>query len=205
MRYLWMTIAVLVLLSVQPVLSQDKQEENPLAKATFAGGCFWCMEGPFDKLDGVVSTTSGYIGGHKKNPTYHEVSSGTTGHAEAVQIVYDPKKITYQQLLDVFWVNIDPTVKDRQFCDHGSQYRSGIFYHNAEQKRLAEASKQALEKNKPFEGMIYTEITEATEFYPAEDYHQDYYINNPIRYKFYRYSCGRDQRLHELWGDRASL
>jgi peptide-methionine (S)-S-oxide reductase len=203
MKRMWISVALLVMLAVQPVFSQDKKENTARATATFAGGCFWCMEGPFDKLDGVISTTSGYIGGHKKDPTYREVSAGTTGHTEAVQVVYDPTKVTYQKLLDVFWVNIDPTVKDQQFCDHGSQYRSAIFYHNAEQKQLAEASKQQLEKNKPFEGMIYTEITEATEFYPAEDYHQDYYINNPIRYKFYRYSCGRDQRLHELWGDRA--
>jgi peptide-methionine (S)-S-oxide reductase len=203
MKRMWISVALLVMLAVQSAFSQDKKEDTARATATFAGGCFWCMEGPFDKLDGVISTTSGYIGGHKKDPTYREVSAGTTGHAEAVQVVYDPSKVTYQKLLDVFWVNIDPTVKDQQFCDHGSQYRSAIFYHNAEQKQLAAASKQQLEKNKPFEGMIYTEITEATEFYPAEDYHQDYYINNPIRYKFYRYSCGRDQRLHDLWGDRA--
>jgi peptide-methionine (S)-S-oxide reductase len=204
MKHAWMSIAILVMLNVQLALSQEKRDEASLAKATFAGGCFWCMEGPFDELEGVLSTTSGYIGGHKKNPTYEEVSAGTTGHTEAVQVVYDPTKITYQKLLDVFWVNIDPTVKDRQFCDHGSQYRSGIFYHNAEQQQLAEASKKQLEKDKPFDGMIVTEITEATEFYPAEDYHQDYYIKNPIRYKYYRYSCGRDQRLQELWGNRAS-
>lgn len=203
MKRIWTSIAILVMLSVQPVLSQDKQDDASRAKATFAGGCFWCMEGPFDKLDGVFSTTSGYIGGHKKNPTYREVSAGTTGHTEAVEVIYDPKKVTYQKLLDVFWVNIDPTVKDRQFCDHGSQYRSGIFYHGEEQKQLAEASKQKLEKDKPFQGMIYTEVTAATKFYPAEDYHQDYYTKNPIRYKFYRYSCGRDKRLAELWGDRA--
>ncbi len=203
MKRIWISIAVLIMLGVQPATSQDKQDEASQAKATFAGGCFWCMEGPFDKLDGVISTTSGYIGGHKKDPTYREVSAGTTGHTEAVQIVYDPKKVTYQKLLDVFWVNIDPTVKDRQFCDHGSQYRSGIFYHGDEQQQLATASKQKLEKDKPFDGMIVTEVTEATEFYPAEDYHQDYYITNPIRYKFYRYSCGRDKRLAELWGDRA--
>lgn len=203
MKRMWISLTLLVMLALQPAFSQDKKEGTERATATFAGGCFWCMEGPFDELDGVISTTSGYIGGHKKDPTYREVSAGATGHAEAVQVVYDPSKVTYQKLLDVFWVNIDPTVKDQQFCDHGSQYRSAIFYHNTEQKQLAEASKQQLEKNKPFEGMIYTEITEATEFYPAEDYHQDYYINNPIRYKFYRYSCGRDQRLHELWGDRA--
>ena len=170
------------------------------AKAIFAGGCFWCMEPPYDKLDGVVSTISGYIGGQKKNPTYEEVSSGRTGHTEAVEVAYDPKKVSYQKLLDVFWRNIDPTVKDQQFCDVGSQYRTGIFYVDDEQKRLAEASKAALEKSKPFKGAIVTEITRATEFYPAEDYHQDYYLKNPVRYKFYRNGCGRDARLKQLWG-----
>lgn len=170
------------------------------AKAIFAGGCFWCMEPPFDKLNGVISTTSGYTGGQKKNPTYEEVSTGRTGHAEAVEVVYDPKKISYEKLLDVFWHNIDPTVKDQQFCDVGSQYRTGIFYHDEEQKRLAEASRAALEKNKPFKGPIVTEVTRATEFYPAEEYHQDYYLKNPVRYKFYRSGCGRDNRLKQLWG-----
>lgn len=168
--------------------------------AIFAGGCFWCMEHPFDILPGVISTTSGYTGGQKKNPTYEEVSSGRTGHTEAVQVVYDPKKVTYEKLLDVFWHNIDPTVKDEQFCDHGSQYRSGIFYHDDEQRRLAEASKAALDRNKPFSQPIVTEITRATEFYPAEDYHQDFYLKNPLRYKYYRSGCGRDNRLKQLWG-----
>jgi peptide-methionine (S)-S-oxide reductase len=170
------------------------------AKATFAGGCFWCMEPPFDKLDGVLSTTSGYTGGTKVNPTYQEVSAGTTGHAEAVQVEYDPKKVSYEKLLDVFWHNVDPTQKDGQFCDHGSQYRTGIFAHDADQKRLAEASKAALDKSKPFKGAIVTDIVPATTFYPAEDYHQDYYIKNPLRYKFYRTGCGRDARLKEVWG-----
>ena len=169
-------------------------------KATFAGGCFWCMEPPFDALEGVVSVTSGYTGGHKKNPTYQEVSSGTTGHAESVEIVYDPKKISYPKLLDVFWHNIDPTTPNRQFCDEGSQYRSAIFYHDETQKKLAEESKRALEKSKPFPGAMVTEISPASEFYPAEGYHQKYYQKNPIRYKFYRHGCGRDQRLEELWG-----
>ncbi len=173
------------------------------AKATFAGGCFWCMEAPFDVLPGVISTTSGYIGGTKKNPTYQEVSSGRTGHAEAVQVDYDPKKISYDKLLDVFWHNIDPTVKDQQFCDVGSQYRTGIFYHDEVQKKAAEASKAALQKSKPFKGDLLTEITAATEFTPAEDYHQDFYIKNPTRYKFYRAGCGRDSRLKELWGAAA--
>ena len=170
------------------------------AKATFAGGCFWCMEPPFDKLDGVISTTSGYTGGKKLNPTYREVSDGGTGHAEVVQILYDPAKISYEKLLEVFWRNIDPTVKDQQFCDHGSQYRTAIFYHGEQQKKAAEAAKTKLMKSRPFEGDIVTEVTMASTFYPAEDYHQDYYIKNPVKYKFYRFNCGRDARLKELWG-----
>ena len=173
------------------------------AKAIFAGGCFWCMEAPFDKLDGVISTTSGYTGGTKKDPSYKEVSSGYTGHAEAVQVVYDPSKVSYEKLLDVFWHNIDPTVKDAQFCDHGNQYRTAIFYGDDAQKAAAEASKVALDKSKPFKNPIVTEITAATQFYAAEDYHQDYYLKNPVRYKFYRTGCGRDARLTELWGDKS--
>ncbi|MBP2670406.1 MAG: peptide methionine sulfoxide reductase [candidate division NC10 bacterium] len=171
------------------------------AVATFAGGCFWCMEPPYDELDGVISTTSGYTGGRKQNPTYEEVSTGTTGHTEAVQVVYDPKRISYARLLEVFWRNIDPLTANAQFCDHGTQYRSGIFYHDAEQRRLAEDSKRALEASGRFKGPIVTEIVAAGTFYPAEEYHQDYYKKNPIRYKFYRAGCGRDQRLAELWGD----
>ena len=158
-----------------------------LEKANFAGGCFWCMEHPFDELPGVVSVTSGYTGGQKKNPTYEEVSAGGTGHAESVQVVYDPPKVTYEKLLNVFWHNIDPTTKDRQFCDSGNQYRSAIFYHNEEQHRLALQSKESLEKTKPFKGPVVTEIVPATEFYPAEDYHQHYYKKNPIRYKYLPY------------------
>jgi peptide-methionine (S)-S-oxide reductase len=171
-----------------------------LAVATFAGGCFWCMEPPFDKLPGVISTTSGYTGGAQKQPTYPEVSAGTTGHAEAVRIVYDPAKVTYARLLDVFWHNIDPTVKDRQFCDSGTQYRTAIFVHDDAQRREAEASKAALEKSKPFKEAIVTPIVAAAEFWPAEEYHQDYYIKNPIRYNYYRTGCGRDRRLAQLWG-----
>ncbi|HEX9179137.1 MAG TPA: peptide-methionine (S)-S-oxide reductase MsrA [Burkholderiales bacterium] len=174
------------------------------ARAIFAGGCFWCMEPPFDALKGVVSTTSGYIGGPKRKPTYEEVSAGGTGHAEAVEVVYDPKQVSYEKLLDVFWRNIDPTVRDRQFCDAGSQYRSAIFYRDEEQKRLAEASRAALMKSKPFRGDIVTEIVPAGEFWPAEEYHQDYYKKNPIRYKYYRNGCGRDARLQELWGKPGS-
>jgi peptide-methionine (S)-S-oxide reductase len=172
-------------------------------KATFAGGCFWCMEPPFDALPGVVSTTSGYIGGRTVKPTYEQVSSGGTGHTEAVQVVYDPAKVTYEKLLEVFWVNIDPTVKDRQFCDTGTQYRTGIFFHSEAQRKAAEASKAALEKTRPFKAPIVTPVEMAGTFYPAEDYHQDYYVKNPVRYKFYRNGCGRDARLRELWGDKA--
>jgi len=170
-----------------------------LEKALFAGGCFWCMEPAFDKLAGVKEVISGYTGGHKKNPTYEEVSSGVTGHAEAIEVTYDPAVISYSKLLDVFWHNVDPTVKDRQFCDVGAQYRTVIWYLNDEQRRLAEESKKALENSHRFKGPIYTEITQASQFYPAEDYHQKYYQKNPLRYKFYRYSCGRDERLKELW------
>jgi peptide-methionine (S)-S-oxide reductase len=169
------------------------------ATAAFAGGCFWCMEHPFDELDGVISTTAGYTGGHKKDPTYKEVSAGGTGHTEAVQVVYDPKKISYEKLLEVFWRNIDPLDMTGQFCDKGSQYRSAIFYQSEDQKRLAERSKKTLEDSKRFKQPIATEITRASTFYPAEDYHQDYYRKNPFRYKFYRFGCGRDQRLRELW------
>jgi len=172
-------------------------------KATFAGGCFWCMEHPFDALPGVLSVTAGYTGGQKKNPTYQEVSAGGTGHAEAVQIVYDPSKTSYRKLLDVFWHNIDPTTKDRQFCDGGHQYRSAIFYETEEQHQAALQSKAALEKSKPFKEPVVTEIVPAGEFYPAEEYHQHYYKKNPIRYWYYRNGCGRDQRLKELWGSTA--
>ena len=189
----------------KPVSGAKATVPAKTARAIFAGGCFWCMEGPFDRLDGVISTTSGYVGGSKKDPTYTEVSAGRTGHTEAVEIVYDPAKVSYPRLLDVFWHNIDPTTKDSQFCDHGSQYRSGIFYVDDEQKLAAEMSKTALNKSKSFKGAIVTEITAATQFFPAEDYHQDYYIKNPLRYKYYRSGCGRDARLTELWGAKAGV
>lgn len=182
-------------------VSNSLAQESP-AIATFAGGCFWCMEPPFDKLDGVISTTSGYTDGHRINPTYKEVSAGNTGHTEAIQIKYNPSKIRYQQLLEVFWKNIDPTTKDSQFCDHGTQYRSGIYYHDMTQQKAAEASLESLRQNKSFKETITTELDAATTFYPAEDYHQNYYLKNPVRYQFYRYSCGRDQRLDELWGEK---
>ena len=170
------------------------------AVATFAGGCFWCMEPPFDTLEGVISTTSGYAGGHTKDPTYEEVSAGATGHAEAVQVVFDPKKVTYAKLLEVFWQNIDPLDQAGQFCDKGRQYRSAIFTHDDEQRRLAEQSKKTLEDSRRFSRPIVTEIAPASPFYPAEEYHQDYYRKNSVRYKFYRWGCGRDQRLREVWG-----
>ncbi|GHA80659.1 peptide-methionine (S)-S-oxide reductase MsrA [Cognatilysobacter bugurensis] len=170
------------------------------AVAVFAGGCFWCMEPPYDKLPGVISTTSGYIGGKAGDATYERVSSGTTDHIEAVQVRYDPSKVDYQTLLNVFWRNIDPVAVNRQFCDAGPQYRSAIFYGNAEQKRLAEATKGGLQASGRFDRPIATEILASTRFYPAEDYHQDYYVKNPKRYKFYRWNCGRDQRLEQVWG-----
>ena len=172
--------------------------------AIFAGGCFWCTEADFDKMDGVLSTTSGYIGGRKINPTYQEVSAGSTGHTEAVKVEFNPARVSYAQLLEKFWPTIDPTVKDQQFCDVGSQYRSGIYPLNEQQLKAAEASKAALQKAKPFSQPIVTEIVLAGTFYPAEDYHQDYYLKNPIRYKFYRNNCGRDARLKQLWGDRSA-
>ena len=157
-----------------------------------------------DKLDGVISTTSGYIGGHLASPSYKQVSAGGTGHTEAVQIEFDPAKISYEELLEVFWRNIDPTTPDRQFCDQGSQYRSGIFYHDDAQKSAAEESLKTIQQTKTFDEPVVTEITSATTFYPAEDYHQDYYQKNPLRYKYYRFACGRDKRLEMLWGESAS-
>ncbi|MBA3759789.1 MAG: peptide-methionine (S)-S-oxide reductase MsrA [Gemmatimonadales bacterium] len=177
---------------------------DSLAKATFAGGCFWCVEEAFDKVAGVTSVTSGYIGGNGKNPTYDEVSGGGTGHAEAVEVVFDPGKVGYAKLLDVFWHNIDPLTPNAQFCDHGSQYRSAVFYHTDEQRQLAGASKQELERSGRFKQPIVTEIVKASTFYPAEEYHQDYYRKNPVRYKFYKWNCGRDARLKEVWGQDAA-
>jgi peptide-methionine (S)-S-oxide reductase len=167
--------------------------------ATFGGGCFWCVEEAFDKVPGVISTTSGYMGGRTKNPTYPQVSAGNTGHNEVVQVAYDPAKVSYAQLLDAFWRNIDPTQANGQFCDHGSQYRSEIFYHNEDQRKAAEASKAKLLKDKPFAGDVHTLITRAAEFYSAEEYHQDYYKKNPVRYTYYKTSCGRAARLKEVW------
>lgn len=197
-RLLMALLALLAPMSARAL--EGAPPESRLEVATFAGGCFWCMVPPFDKLDGVVSVVSGYTGGHLENPTYQQVSAGGTGHAEAVQIRFDPAQIGYEKLLEVFWRNIDPVAVNRQFCDFGDQYRSEIFYHSETQKRLAEQSKALLEKAGLFREPIATRITAAGAFYPAEEYHQDFYKKNPYRYKFYRYLCGRDQRLQALWG-----
>jgi peptide-methionine (S)-S-oxide reductase len=176
----------------------------PTAKAIFAGGCFWCVESDFDKVPGVISTTSGYTGGKTAKPTYEQVSSHSTGHAEAVEVVYDPAKVSYARLVEHFWRTIDPTVKDQQFCDHGSPYRTAIFAQDAAQLKIAQDSRAALDKTKPFKEPIVTEIVLASTFYPAEEYHQNYYQKNPLRYKYYRTSCGRDARLKQLWGSQAA-
>jgi peptide-methionine (S)-S-oxide reductase len=195
------TVLAGVLIAGLPAFGAPPAQPAPghsTAHATFAGGCFWCMVHPFDQLPGVISVTSGYTGGAKKKPSYAEVSSGTTGHAESVDVVYDPARIGYEKLLDVYWHNVDPFAKNYQFCDHGTQYRSAIFVHDETQKRLAEAAKAEIQKR--FKQPIQTEITPASAFWPAEDEHQDYYKKNPVRYKFYRTSCGRDHRLREIWG-----
>lgn len=181
-----------------PVLAQG--QPTGLAKATFAAGCFWCTEEAMDKVPGVVATVPGYMGGRAKRPTYEQVVSGTTGHAEVVEVTYDPSKVSYERLLEQFWVNHDPTVIDRQFCDRGAQYRPEIFYYSADQKALAEASKAKWQREKPFKQAILTPITAAGEFWPAEDYHQDYYKKNPVQYRFYVNGCGRYARLDQLWG-----
>ena len=191
-------LSVLLALAALPAAAQNR------AVAIFAGGCFWCMEPPFDKLDGVLSTTSGYIGGTKADPTYEQVTAGRTGHYEAVQIEYDPARIGYDRLLEVFWRNIDPVDPTGQFCDKGPQYRSAIFALDEEQRKLAEASKAALDKSGKLPGKVVTEVLPAAKFYTAEDYHQDYYRKNPGRYTFYRWNCGRDGRLQQLWGSSPS-
>jgi len=179
-----------------------KEEGKNYKIATFAGGCFWCMQPPFDKTDGVISTTAGYTGGHVDNPTYQQVSAGKTGHAEAVEVLYDPKKVSYEKLLDIFWHQINPTTPDRQFVDVGNQYRTAIFYHDEEQHRLAEESKKRMEESGRFGAPIVTQIVPAGPFWPAEKYHQEYYKKNPLRYKFYRYGSGRDQYLEKIWGKK---
>jgi peptide-methionine (S)-S-oxide reductase len=196
-------IAALLVLGGTAWAQSAPSAPGATAIATFAGGCFWCVESDFDKLPGVLSTTSGYTGGKVANPSYEQVSSKTTGHAESVEIAYNPKRISYEQLLNHFWHSIDPTTKDRQFCDVGSPYRTAIFVHGAAQRRAAEASLAELQKTKPFKEPIVTQIVDAGPFYPAEAYHQDYYKKNPVRYHYYRSACGRDARLEQLWGPLA--
>jgi len=192
--------------SVQQEVKSDMLKDNiTLKAATFAGGCFWCTESDFEKLSGVVKVISGYTGGNKENPTYEEVSSGSTGHAEAIQVYYDPSRLTYSELLDYFWRHIDPTDSGGQFVDRGPQYRSAIFYHDEEQKRLAEKSKEDLGKSGKFDKPIATEIIRFTKFHDAEEYHQDYYKNNPLRYKYYRFGSGRDQFLKKVWGSDMGI
>jgi peptide-methionine (S)-S-oxide reductase len=193
--------AALALLSNVALAQETKTPDDVVAKATFAGGCFWCMEPPFDALPGVKSTIAGYTGGHKKNPTYEEVSDGVTGHTEVVQVTYDPTVVSYEKLLDVYWRNVDPFDARGQFCDKGDQYRAEIFYHDEHQRRRAEASKAAVEKQ--LKRPVAVRLSGAVEFYPAEEYHQDYYLKNPTRYKFYRSRCGRDARLESVWGKPA--
>jgi peptide-methionine (S)-S-oxide reductase len=193
-----MMIVAVTFLALTSLAAATPPAAAPLQKATFAGGCFWCMVHPFDQLAGVARVTSGYTGGQTKNPTYEEVSSGATGHAESVEVLYDPSKITFAKLLDVYWHNVDPLNPDGQFCDYGNQYRTAIFYHDAAQKQLAEQTRNALSQH--FKKPLTTQIVPASEFYPAEEYHQDYYKRNPVRYKFYRFNCGRDARLEALWG-----
>ena len=196
--YTWLVLAMVLAGS----LASAGQAAGPAgtAKAYFAGGCFWCMEEVFEKVPGVTSVTSGYMGGRVEHPTYEQVSAGGTGHAESVEVVYDPAKVSYTALLDAFWRNVDPVTPNAQFCDHGSQYRAVIFYQGEEQKRLAEESKRAIEQSQRLTQPIVTELTKASQFYPAEEYHQDFYKKNPIRYKFYKFNCGRAQRLEEVWG-----
>ncbi len=191
---------ILLVLLAGSVVSSGYAADQTGVKAYFAGGCFWCMEEVFEKVPGVISVTSGYMGGRVENPTYEQVSGGGTGHAESVEVVYDPAKVTYQALLNAFWHNVDPVTPNAQFCDHGSQYRAVIFYQGEEQKRLAEESKHAIEQSPRLPQPIVTELTKASPFYPAEEYHQDFYKKNPIRYKFYKFNCGRAQRLEEVWG-----
>jgi peptide-methionine (S)-S-oxide reductase len=197
------SLALVSLLALTTLGAPSPGAAAERARATFAGGCFWCMEVPFEGLPGVFSSTSGYSGGQKKNPSYEEVSAGITGHAESVQVEYDPAKITYEQLLDIFWHNIDPLSANGQFCDRGTQYRSVIFYRDEAQKAAALASKAKIEASGRFKKPIVTQIVAFEAFYPAEDYHQDFYKKNPFRYQTYRMGCGRDQRLKELWGDAA--
>ena len=199
-RFIALAIGLIVCMILANVPLADTPAATSSTKAYFAGGCFWCMEEAFEKVEGVISVVSGYMGGTVANPSYEEVSAGRTGHAESVEVIYDPTKVTYQKLLDAFWHNVDPLTPNAQFCDHGSQYRSAIFYSTEEEKRLAEESKAAIEQAKKFPAPIVTQLVPAATFYPAEDYHQDYYKKNPLRYKYYKYGCGRAARLEALWG-----
>jgi len=202
MRKLTFLLLIFAMFPASQAFSAPVAAPPARALATFAGGCFWCEEAVFDGVPGVIHAVSGYTGGHLQNPTYEQVSAGGTGHAESVQVTYDPSKISYEKLLDLFWRNVDPLTSNAQFCDIGSQYRSAIFYHDAEQKRLAEASKAAIEASHRFKQPIVTQIVPATAFYRAEEYHQNYHEKNPVRYHFYKFNCGRDQRLRELWGEK---
>jgi peptide-methionine (S)-S-oxide reductase len=196
-----LTLAILLVGAWSVQSTSHAAADATLGKAYFAGGCFWCMEEAFEKVEGVLSATSGYMGGRVANPTYEEVSAGRTGHAESVEVVYDPSKVSYQKLLDAFWHNVDPVTPNAQFCDHGSQYRSAIFFQTDEEKRASDTSKHAIEQSKRFTEPIVTQIVPASQFYPAEEYHQDFYKKNPLRYKIYKYNCGRAQRLEALWGN----
>jgi peptide-methionine (S)-S-oxide reductase len=193
-------IVLMVAIAVLVMAPHEAAPAAPPAKAYFAGGCFWCMEEALEKIEGVTAVVSGYMGGAVTDPTYEQVSAGQTGHAESVEVTYDPMKVSYETLLNAFWHNVDPVAANAQFCDHGNQYRAAIFYGSEEEKRLAEASKQKVEQTKRFPGVLTTQIEQASKFYPAEDYHQDFYKKNPIRYKYYKFTCGRAQRLEELWG-----
>lgn len=192
--------ATLALAFIAAMFAQASPADSPRETAIFAGGCFWCVESDFEKLDGVIEVVSGYTDGHTENPTYKDIGTGTTGHVEAAEITYDPTKVTYPELLDYFWRHIDPTVENRQFCDSGSQYRSGIYWKNDEQRKAAQKSLKTLQESGRFK-QIYTELKPASRFWKAEEYHQDYYKKNPVRYRFYRFNCGRDARVEELWGD----
>ncbi|MGD1943987.1 MAG: peptide-methionine (S)-S-oxide reductase MsrA [Leptolyngbyaceae cyanobacterium] len=200
----WISLLVgVVILWLGFTIPVDAAAEDTPTTAIFAGGCFWCMEQPFDELSGVIDTTSGYTGGTVENPGYYQVSVGRTGHVEAVQVTYDPTQVSYETLLDVFWHNVDPVDSRGQFCDKGSQYQSAIFYQNEEQRAVAIASKAALSTSGQLAAEVATDIRAAATFYPAEDYHQNYYETHPVRYKFYRFGCGRDQRLRQIWGEDA--
>ena len=199
-RFSIMTVGLVTCAILAGWPSSGVHSAPTMAKAYFAGGCFWCMEEAFEKVDGVIAVVSGYMGGTAANPTYEQVSAGRTGHAESIEVTYDPTKVTYQKLLDAFWRNVDPVTPNAQFCDHGNQYRSAIFYTTDEEQRLSEESKSKIEQSKRLPAPIVTQLIKASTFYQAEDYHQDYYKKNPLRYKYYKYTCGRAQRLEALWG-----